>query len=34
MLAGVVAWRTKNVLLTIVVGMGALYLLQALNVFG
>jgi branched-subunit amino acid transport protein len=34
MLAGVVAWRTKNVLLTIVVGMGALYLLQALHLFG
>jgi branched-subunit amino acid transport protein len=29
LLAGVVAWRTKNVLLTILVGMGALYLLQA-----
>jgi branched-subunit amino acid transport protein len=29
LLAVVVAWRTKNVLLTILVGMGALYLLQA-----
>ena len=27
-LAVVVAWRTKNVLITLVVGMGALYLLQ------
>ncbi len=27
-LALVVAWRTKNVLLTLVIGMGALYLLQ------
>ena len=30
LLAGLVAWRTKNVLLTILVGMGALYLVQAL----
>jgi len=29
-LATLVAWRTKNVLLTLVVGMGALYLLQFL----
>jgi len=29
MLAVVVAWRTRNVLITLVVGMGALYLLQA-----
>ena len=28
-LAAVVAWRTKNVLLTIVVGMAGLWLLQA-----
>jgi len=28
-IAVVVAWRTKNVLVTLVVGMGALYLLQA-----
>ncbi len=27
--AVVVAWRTKNVLVTLVIGMGALYLLQA-----
>ncbi len=27
-IAVVVAWRTKNVLVTLVVGMGALYLLQ------
>jgi branched-subunit amino acid transport protein len=29
--AALVAWRTRNVLLTIVVGMGVLYLLQALT---
>lgn len=28
--AALVAWRTRNVLLTIAVGMGVLYLLQAL----
>ncbi|MEE9582537.1 MAG: AzlD domain-containing protein, partial [Acidimicrobiia bacterium] len=28
-IAGVVAWRTKNVLATIGVGMGVLWLLQA-----
>ena len=28
MLAGVIAWRTRNVLLTIVVGMVALWVLQ------
>jgi branched-subunit amino acid transport protein len=27
--AAVVAWRTKNILLTIVAGMGALWLIQA-----
>jgi len=31
LLAGVVAWRTKNVLWTIAVGMAALWLLQALG---
>ncbi len=30
MIAVAVAWRTKNVLVTLVVGMGALYLLQAI----
>ncbi|HLF02426.1 MAG TPA: AzlD domain-containing protein [Anaerolineales bacterium] len=30
LLAAVVAWRTRNVLLTIVAGMGALWVLQAL----
>ena len=30
MVAVVVAWKTKNVLVTLVVGMGALYLLQAI----
>lgn len=30
LLAALVAWRTKNVVLTILVGMAALYLLQAL----
>ena len=29
-IAVVVAWRTKNVLITLVVGMGALYVLQAI----
>ncbi|GAC1391357.1 MAG: AzlD domain-containing protein [Ktedonobacteraceae bacterium] len=29
-LAVIVAWRTKNVLVTLVIGMGALYLLQIL----
>ncbi|MBF8282806.1 MAG: Branched-chain amino acid transport, partial [Anaerolineales bacterium] len=29
-LAMLVAWRTKNVLLTIAVGMGALWILQAI----
>ncbi len=33
-LAALVAWRTKNVLLTIVVGMAGLVLLQALGVSG
>ncbi len=33
-LAGLVAWRTKNVLLTIVVGMAGLVVLQALGVRG
>ncbi len=28
LIAGLVAWRTKNILLTIAVGMGALWLLQ------
>lgn len=28
LLAALVAWRTKNVLLTIVVGMGALWIMQ------
>ena len=28
LIAGVVAWKTKNVLWTIIVGMGALWLLQ------
>jgi branched-subunit amino acid transport protein len=31
MIAGVVAWRTKNVLATISAGMGALWILQALG---
>jgi len=31
LLAAVVAWRTKNVLWTIVVGMAALWILQALG---
>lgn len=31
LLAGLVAWRTKSVLLTIAVGMGALYLLTWLT---
>lgn len=30
-LAAMVAWRTKNVVLTILVGMAALYILQALG---
>ncbi|MCA9925026.1 MAG: AzlD domain-containing protein [Anaerolineales bacterium] len=30
LLAGVVAWRTKNVLITIAVGMAALWILQAI----
>ena len=30
-LAALVAWRTKNVLLTIAVGMGALWVLQAIR---
>jgi len=30
-LAALVAWRTKNVVLTILVGMAALYILQALG---
>jgi len=30
LLAGIVAWRTRNVLLTIVVGMVALWVLQAI----
>jgi len=30
LLAAIVAWRTKNVLWTIVVGMGTLWILQAL----
>lgn len=30
LLAALVAWRTKNVLLTIAVGMGALWVLQAI----
>ena len=30
LLAGVVAWRTKNVLITIAVGMAALWILQAM----
>jgi len=29
-LAALVAWRTKNILLTIAVGMGALWILQAI----
>lgn len=29
LIAGLVAWRTKNILLTIAVGMGALWLIQA-----
>ncbi len=29
LLAALVAWRTKNILLTIAVGMGALWILQA-----
>ena len=29
--AGLIAWRTKNVLATIAAGMGALWLLQALG---
>ena len=29
-IAVIVAWRTKNVLITLLVGMGALYLLQAI----
>ena len=29
-IAVVVAWKTKNVLITLVVGMGALYVLQAI----
>ncbi len=33
-LAALVAWRTKNVLLTIVVGMAGLVILQALGVRG
>ncbi len=33
-LAGLVAWRTKNVLLTIVVGMLGLIVLQALGMQG
>ncbi len=33
-LAALVAWRTKNVLLTIVVGMASLVILQALGVRG
>ncbi|MCA9929101.1 MAG: AzlD domain-containing protein [Anaerolineales bacterium] len=32
LLAGVVAWRTKNVLITIGVGMAALWILQAVGV--
>jgi branched-subunit amino acid transport protein len=31
LLAAIVAWRTKNVLLTIVAGLASLYLLQALG---
>ncbi len=30
LLAALVAWRTKNILLTIAVGMGALWILQAI----
>lgn len=30
-LAALIAWRTKNVLLTIAVGMGALWILQAIQ---
>lgn len=30
LIAMLVAWRTRNVLLTIVIGMGALWILQAL----
>jgi branched-subunit amino acid transport protein len=30
LLAAIVAWRTRNVILTIIVGMGALWLLQTL----
>lgn len=30
LLAALVAWRTKNILLTIAVGMGALWLLQTI----
>jgi len=30
LLAALVAWRTRNVLLTIAVGMGALWILQAI----
>jgi branched-subunit amino acid transport protein len=30
-LAGLVAWRTKNVLATIAIGMGTLWILQALG---
>ena len=30
-LAALVAWRTKNVLLTIAIGMGALWVLQAIR---
>lgn len=32
LLAAVVAWRTRNILLTIVAGMGALWILNALAV--
>ena len=31
LLAAIAAWRTKNVLWTIVVGMGALWILQAIR---
>jgi branched chain amino acid efflux pump len=30
LLAALIAWRTKNILLTIAVGMGALWILQAI----
>ena len=33
-LAALVAWRTKNVVVTILVGMGALWILQAIFVNG